>query len=160
MGRVPATRLAELSYQTAVRALEVQERAVDQLRARTGTLLAASSLTASFLGAQTIQHTSGLGTLGLLALVALALSIVSCTYILVPKRGFVFSLSAPAVYESLYEFTEDEQEIHRRLAYWLESYWIENQTIADGLGRWYAVAALALTLQLVLWCTSLASNFS
>jgi hypothetical protein len=48
--------LAELSYEAAVRALDLQERAIEQLRARTGTLLAASSLTASFLGAQAIQH--------------------------------------------------------------------------------------------------------
>ena len=44
--------LSELSYDAAVRALDLQERAVEQLRARTGTLLAASSLTASFLGVQ------------------------------------------------------------------------------------------------------------
>jgi hypothetical protein len=68
--------LAELSYEAAVRALDLQERGVEQLRARTGTLLAASSLTASFLGAQTIQHAGGLQTLGSLALISLAASIV------------------------------------------------------------------------------------
>jgi hypothetical protein len=62
--------LAEMSYDTAIRALDFQERDVEQLRGRTGTLLAASSLTASFLGAQTIQRGSGLGTLGAFALVS------------------------------------------------------------------------------------------
>lgn len=51
--------LATLSYQAAVRALDLQERAVDQLRSRTGTLLAATSLTASFLGGQTIAASMG-----------------------------------------------------------------------------------------------------
>jgi hypothetical protein len=60
--------LSEIAYQTALRALDVQERGVEQLRARAGTLLAASSVTASFLGAQTIQRTGELGTLGALAL--------------------------------------------------------------------------------------------
>jgi hypothetical protein len=52
-------KLAELSYEAAVRALELQERGIEQLRARAGMLLAASSLTGSFVGAQTIQHAGG-----------------------------------------------------------------------------------------------------
>lgn len=79
--------LTELSYAAGVRALDLQERTIDQLRARTGILLAATSLTASFLGAQTVQHANGLGTLGGLALVALIVSIGLCTYVLLPKEG-------------------------------------------------------------------------
>jgi hypothetical protein len=106
--------LAELSYGAGVRALDLQEVGVEQLRARTGTLLA-SSLTASFLGAQTIQHTGGLGTLGALALISLAGSIVLCVYVLLPKRGFVVSVNAATMYETLFEIGEDEQEVRRRL---------------------------------------------
>ncbi len=130
--------LAGLSYDAAIRALDLQERGVEQLRARTGTLLAASSLTASFLGAQTIQHTGGLGTLGALALVSLAASIVLCVYVLLPKRGFVFSLSAPRMYEALFEVAEDEEEVRRRLIYWLEEYWNANQAKIDDLGRYFS----------------------
>jgi hypothetical protein len=39
-GRPFRSPLAELSYNAAVRALDLQERGVEQLRARTGTLLA------------------------------------------------------------------------------------------------------------------------
>lgn len=155
-----STSLADLSYQAAVRALDLQERAVEQLRGRTGTLLAATSLTASFLGAQTIQHRHGLGTLGVLALIALAISIVGCVYVLLPKRGFVFSISAPAMYEALFEFSDDPDEVRRRLIYWLEGYWASNQTIIDGLGRYYAAATLALTFQLMLWSAALASTIT
>jgi hypothetical protein len=82
-----ANRLGELSYEAAVRALDVQERGVEQLRARTGVLLAASSLTASFLGAQAIQHANGLDPLGALALISLAGSIAASIYVLLPKSG-------------------------------------------------------------------------
>lgn len=156
MLRMEQSALATLSFQAAVRALDLQERAVDQLRSRTGTLLAATSLTASFLGGQTIQH-RGVGAPALLALVALACSIGCCIYVLIPKRGFVFSLQGPAIYETLYPHIDDDEEVHRRLAYWIEGYWRANQSIIDGLGRWFATAALALTVQLVLWCTALAS---
>jgi hypothetical protein len=152
--------LVGLSYDAAIRALDLQERGVEQLRARTGTLLAASSLTASFLGAQTIQHSSGLGTLSALALVALACSILMCTYVLLPKSGFVFSLSGPRMYESLFEVEDDDREVRRRLVYWLEEFWQANQAKIDALGRYYFVAAVALMLQLILWSWALADNIS
>ena len=110
---------------------------MEQLRARTGTLLAGSSLTASFLGAQTIQRTNGLGTLGAFALISLASSIILCVYVLLPRSGFVFSLSAPKMYESLFEVGDDDEEVRRRLVYWLEEYWMTNQGKIDDLGRCY-----------------------
>jgi hypothetical protein len=131
------------------RALDLQERAVEQLRSRTGTLLAASSLVASFLGAQTIQHTSGLGVLGGLALVSLAVSIGLCVYVLLPKKGFRFSLSAPEMYEQLFDVRDNDEEVRRRLVYWLEEFWQVNQVKIDELGRYYLGAAVALGLQLV-----------
>ena len=152
--------LAELSYEAGVRALDLQERAVEQLRGRTGTLLAASSLTASFLGAQAIAHSSGLGALGGLALVSLAASIGLCVYVLLPKKEFTFSLNAPQVYEQLYEVRDDEEEVRRRLAYWLEEFWQTNQIKIDELGRYYLGAAISLGAQLVFWSWSLASNIS
>jgi hypothetical protein len=39
-------------HETAIRALGQQEAALDQLRARTGAILTASALVASFLGGQ------------------------------------------------------------------------------------------------------------
>jgi hypothetical protein len=57
---VSSSALSELAYEAALRALDIQERGVEQLRARARMLLAASSVTASFLGAQTIQHTGDL----------------------------------------------------------------------------------------------------
>ncbi len=155
-----ADTLSELAYDAAIRALDLQERAVEQLRSRTGTLLAAASLTASFLGAQSIQHTGGFGALNALALLSMVSSISLCVYVLLPKRGFVFSLSAPGMYEQLYPVREDEEEVRRRLIYWLEDYWRANQEKIDRLGRYYLAATVALVLQLVLWSWALADTLS
>lgn len=157
---MPAVTLIELSYAAAIRALDLQERGVEQIRSRTGTLLAATSLTASFLGAQSIASTKGLSILGALALVALATSIPTCIYILLPKRGFIFSVSGVRMFESLFEFKDDPDEARRRLVYWLESYYKDNQTRIDRLGRLYAAAALALALQVLLWCAAPATTLS
>jgi hypothetical protein len=152
--------LGQLSYQAGTRALDLQERGVEQLRARTGTLLAASSLTASFLGAQAIQYANGLGILGVLALISLASSIGLCVYVLLPKRGFVFSLKAPTVYENLFPYEDDDDEVHRRLIYWLEEFWKTNQDKIDSLGRYFLGASIALILQLVFWSWALVDSVS
>jgi hypothetical protein len=107
--------LAQLSYEAGIRALDLQERGVEQLRARTGVLMAASSLTASFLGGQTIERASGLGALSGAALLALACSIALCVYVLLPKRGFVFSLNPRKMYEVLFDVADDDEELRRRL---------------------------------------------
>ena len=155
---MPRGQLAELSYDAAVRALDLQERAAEQPRARTGTLLGASSLTASFLGAQAIQRSGGIGTLAALALIALTCSVGLCVYVLLPKRGLVFEISPSTLYESLFDIAEDKPEVHRRLAYWLEDFWQTNQVKIDILGRYYFAAALTLMLQLAFWSWALADS--
>jgi hypothetical protein len=152
--------LSELAYETALRALDIQERGVEQLRARAGMLLAASSVTASFLGAQTIQHTGELGTLGALALISLAVSVLACVYVLLPKTGFVFSLNAATIYESLFPLSDDDQEMRRRLAYWLEGFWQANQDKVEPLGQYFFAAAVGLVLQFAFWSWALADKIS
>jgi hypothetical protein len=154
------TLLAELSYAAALRALDLQERSLGELRQRTGTLLAASSLTASFLGAQTIQHTEALGVLEGVALVGLLGSIGAATYVLLPKRSFVFSVNAITQFEALFEVGDDDEEVQRRLIYWLEGLWSRNQDTMEALSRYFLVAAIALVVQLVFWTWALAGNLS
>jgi hypothetical protein len=151
--------LTEMSYHAALRSLDLQERGVEQLRARTGTLLAASSLTASFLGAQAIQRT-GIDLPGALALVALGASIVLCIYVLLPKSKFVFDIEPSRMYEALLEVAADESELRRRLVYWLDSFWQANQDLINSLGRYYVAATVALLLQLALWSWALAASIS
>jgi hypothetical protein len=147
--------LERLAYETALRALKDQSEELDQLRTRTGTLLAASSLTSSFLGAAALSHGSNIGTLGTLALVAFVVSILPSIYLLNPKKNLVFSISGPVVYESLLEVRNDDAEIHRRLAYWLEEYWQDNRNKIEKLTPWFAVASIALVIEIVLWVLAL-----
>jgi hypothetical protein len=53
------------------------------------------------------------------------------------------------MYETVFEIREDEEEVRRRLAYWLEEYWKTNQVKIEDLGRYFFGASVALTLQLV-----------
>ena len=51
-----ATSLEELAYQLALRALNQQESVLEELRSRTGTLLTATALVTSFLGARALDQ--------------------------------------------------------------------------------------------------------
>lgn len=77
-----------------------------------------------------------------------------------PKKGFKFSLDATTVYEELFEYTNDEGEVHRRLTYWLKDFWEHNQDKIDALGRYFFGAAIALVLQLVFWSWMLIDTMS
>lgn len=72
----------------------------------------------------------------------------------------MFSVNAPKMYESLFEVADDDEEVHRRLVYWLEDHWQANQARIDQLGRFYFGAAVALMFQLVFWSWALADSIS
>lgn len=148
------TALAELSYQAALRLLDLQERSLAELRQRTATLLAASSLTASFLGGQAVSRSVHVGVLHLLAIVALGISVGFALYVLWPKPRIVFGLSAPLMFLSLGAVALDE-ELRRRLAYWLEDLHVANNELLDLMNACFAGAVIALVLQFVLWTWAL-----
>jgi hypothetical protein len=104
--------LERLAYDNAIRALDKQEKLLEELRARTGVLLAAASLAASLLGGQAFDDVRPV-TLLITALAAFALSFGASLFVLLP-RSFIFALEGPRVYEQLYEFRDDTAEIHRR----------------------------------------------
>ncbi len=78
------------------------------VRQRTGTLLAAHALVASFLGATTVRA-RGLHILGWIALVALVLGLVAAAILLAPWR-LKFAVDASELYDELYEQAAAEAE--------------------------------------------------
>ena len=94
------------------------------------------------------------------ALCSLAVSICLCVYVLLPKQGYVFSLSGQGLYEVAFEYDEDEAELRRRLVYWMEAFWLQNQGKIELLERSYVGAAAALMVQLACWASVLATIIS
>src|SRR4051812_49929800 len=117
-----AASLEELAYESSLRSLDRQEALVDELRARTGLLLAVASLAATLGGRASLNSTPRVELLviGL----AFVVSIAACLFILIPKKNrFFFSVSGPAVYEELFEFIDVMPGILRRLSFQLEPVW-------------------------------------
>jgi hypothetical protein len=146
--------LAELAFRTAAQALAQQEAGLNELRSRTGTLLAANAVTASFLGAAALKDGS-LDTAGGLALFCFVLSLGAALYILLPRQGLRFSISGPVLYETLYPHRDDPEEGYRRSAYWLEEFWSANQVAIDRLYPYFIAAVVALAVELVMWAVDL-----
>ena len=117
--------LAQIAYETGLRALDKQERVLEELRARTGLLLAAASLAASLLGREAFVEASP-AWLVVVALAAFVITLAASLYVLLPRRGFTFALGGPAVYEQLYVHRTDLDEVHRILAYDVQRFWDEN----------------------------------
>ncbi len=143
------------AHRIAAQALRQQEQALTELRARTGTLLTAASLIASFLGGQALAR-EGLSAWIVLALFAFGVSVVLCIYVLLPKDGLIFALDAPETYSALYEVRNDEEEVDRRLAYWLQAFREENHSTVGRLTDAFELAGLALLAEIAFLAVGLA----
>jgi hypothetical protein len=75
--------LSRLAYEASLRSLDKQEQLVQELRGRTGLLLAAASLAASFLGEPALEGSVGLA---IPALGAFAVSVGASLYVLLPSK--------------------------------------------------------------------------
>ena len=129
---------------------------MNEIRSRAGTLLAASSIVASFLGGQALANHS-VHLLGVLVLVAFGVSILSCLWVLLPKDGLIFALSGSVLYETESEDHVGIAETHRRLAYWLEEYRTDNYATIEKLFWGYRLATFCVLAQVVCWAARLAT---
>ena len=126
-----ASEFERLAYETALRGLDKQQELLKELRSRTGVMLAAASLAASFLGTDAFRDPAP-GLLLVLALVAFITSIGASVYILTPKEELTFSPAGSALYEGLYAQRDDLAEVYRRLAYELDRFWDSNSEGSPG----------------------------
>ena len=147
-------KLEQEAHRMAARALEQQERAVTELRARAGTLFTVSVLVGSFLGGQVLAR-DGLSIWIALALIAFGVSAILCIYVLLPKDDLAFSLDGSGVYEVLYDFRYNEEELHRRLAYWLRIFREANHQVLKRAGKAFEIAGFALLTEVGFWVLEL-----
>jgi hypothetical protein len=149
-----AASIEEFSYQLTAEALREQERAVAALRTRAGTVLAAASVSGSFLGTK-VSHGS-LDVWAVLALIAFVLCVGAAIYVLLPHK-LVFAFRGQALLAvSDHEGIDDVTEAYRALGIWIEPMLESNRdTIAD-LSDWFTISCALLTAEVILWTISLA----
>lgn len=151
---MPTPPLAELIYEQAQKALEQQERQVNELRQRTGTLIAAAALTASFFGTAALGR-DGVSVPVVLAGVALAVTVLSGLYVLYP-HDLDFASDARRLYDALKSDRDDAGRIYLRLAFGLRDTRTQNGSRVEWLVRGFATASIALAAQIACWTWALA----
>lgn len=151
-----ASSLAEFAYGISFAAIEQQERRLGELRSRTGTLLAAATVAASFLGAEAARSgkVGVLGTLGLLAYLA-------CTggglYVLLPHQ-LILEFQGTVLLELAEDNGASLEESQRIAAKWIEDFHETNRATLARLGRWYTAGCAALGIEVLLWIISLSDK--
>ena len=161
--RVVSEKPYELAYEASIHAIETQAAAVESLRSRAGTILAATALVTSFFGGQALLRVGGsplhflsyaTGALGSF----IAVSLLTLT-ILLPFT-LRFSLSAAAILR----FFEDEAESDpvspaqalREVALQYESMYDSNVGQIRILAACFRLAIVCLVGEVGFWLTVLA----
>jgi hypothetical protein len=142
----------EVILEEARRAIGIQMASLDELRARTGLLLAASSLSASFLGSAAATGNVSLGFVGGLAVIAFVIAIGACIRVLWPARdGWIFVTSVKILAEDwIDQDNGDVYKMERFVAEKLEKHFDANKQRLDPLFAWFQVAACAVGFEVVL----------
>jgi hypothetical protein len=146
---VPSS-IAKLGYELSLKAIEEQESRLGDLRGRAGTLLAAASIAASFLGGQSIRA-GDLSIVGALALVAYLVCVGACIKVLLPHRLVLAFRGSVLVKAAREAAVADVDEALVAAMDWIERFVDGNRGQLDQLGRWYTIACLALGTEIVLW---------
>lgn len=155
----PVKTLEEITYEAGRAALDDQEKLVAGVRQRTGTLLAAHALVASFLGATTVTAT-GLTAWAWLALTALVLGLVVAAVLLAPWE-LKFAVDAPELYAALYRQAADEADDGTlgwlaAAGYGYQALRAENAQRVAWMSRASAALAILMVAQTLGWLTGLA----
>lgn len=140
-----------LAFDESVRALTLQSSSLDDLRGRTGILLTALSLTATFVGSRALD--GGFSTWTEIALGLFIVSASFCLAVLWPRGDWGFTFNAKTILNgyarepnsaSLNEMLVDFAEIN-------QENWEANAERLKWLYWCFRVAVLALVLQVPCW---------
>ena len=157
--RVPT--LEEITYEAGRSALADQESLVSGIRQRTGTLLAANAIVASFLGATTIRD-QGLQFLGWVAVTALVLALVVAAILLAPWR-LKFAVDARELYDQLYQRAAEEADAETlgwlaTAGYLYHDLRAENAASVTRMSQLSAALGALMVVQTLAWLAALAVN--
>ncbi len=144
-------------YEESQRALSQQELVLDNLRSRTGVLLAATAISSTFLGGQALGG-GKLGVLSLLAILAFAVVGWFCLRVLWPRGEWNFSHNVAGLVDAYIDdshLVDTAEEMQILLALENQKFYDKNKAKLDNLFGHFRVASVALAVQVVLWLLDL-----
>jgi hypothetical protein len=146
--------LEELVYSGSQGALDRQSTALSDLRTRTSTLVAAATLSASFLGAAAIGHGAPAWAV-VLAMAAFLLTGAFAGAVLWRAR-VSFAIDAVRMYDALCSYREDPEVYLLKAARGLRIVYLRNETVIERRELVFGLALIALGAETLLWTLALA----
>jgi len=147
----------ELAFTEAVRGIEAQSRAVEELRSRCGIVLSAGSLVAGFLGPSALD--GGLSPGAVVAGLLLLACVVPAIFVLLPAE-WIFLFGPKAIVRDYIEADPPATmaELHRSLALYLEENWDKNRVQLDRRQTWFSVSAGAVVFETLALLATIAAK--
>jgi hypothetical protein len=135
----------------ARRAISTQVASLDELRGRTGLLLAAATVTGSFLGSLASDHPGDFGCAGIGAVVAFAAAVLCCLNVLRTRFSAWTVVTSPKVLaQDWLDIDRGDASMQRFLAESLEDHYEANKVQIDRLFIWFSAAAFSVGLEVIL----------
>lgn len=150
----------ELAYDEAKRALDAQESVVNELRTRSGILIAAAAITTSFFGGQALAD-GAVGTAGWVAIAAFGLVGASVLTVLWPRTDWAFTVNAErfiATYVESHEGPLPLPEIHRDLALHMSTSYVVNARQLRVLTIAFRIGAIFLVGEVTAWVVDIGNG--
>jgi hypothetical protein len=151
-GALMADSTQALAYEEALRGVTQQQQVLDGIRARASTLLGIAAISASFLGgvALNTDRPTGPTWIPIGAFVAVGLL---TTWILLPIRGWTFSLDAKILIKEYVEGDAPAElpEMYRDLALYLGRHYVSNDKRLGRLFLLFKLASGLLVVEVVTW---------
>jgi len=149
----------DVILEEARRAIKTQVASLEEIRSRTGLLLAAATLTGSFLGSLASDHPRDFGPVGIAAVVFFAVAVFCCLAVLSVRFSAWTTTTSPKVLAEDWIDTErPDESLKRFLAEKLEKHYESNKVRIDRLFLWFQGAAFAVGLEVILGIVQLGIN--
>jgi hypothetical protein len=150
-----AENLEELAYNLSLSSLAEQESVLKDLRARSATLITASSLVASFIGGRAFDAV-GFNGLTIPAMAAFFLTLVAPLYLVSGAEDMRFTMDGPQVYAYFATRGASLDDAYRELAERIQDVRRANRHVTGRALSSLRLGFGALTLEVILFLVALA----
>jgi hypothetical protein len=144
--------IVEIAYALSLASVEQQEKRVNELRSRGGTLMAAAAIAASVLGSQA-SGAEALDVLGTLAVIAFVLAVFCVGFVIWPHR-LVLEFRGSVLVDVMEETNATPEEALLAVIGWVEDFHQQNRRVLARMSNVYAVACASVGVEIILWTLS------
>jgi hypothetical protein len=145
----------KIAYDESVRGWALQSSVLDEIRSRTGVLLAATSVSSALLGSADLTRHDTFSVISICALVVFSVSVGLCVYVLWPTADWTFTHDSQLLLDAYVRDGRTLDYMRENLALKADEYRDANEEKIKQQFSAFRWASVALGLTIVLWLIDL-----